>query len=390
MSKIKWNRVDHVEAIITNENKDIGLKLKPIDNPLPKVTIITIVNDLILFQFAMYSWQTLVYPGYLLNWVIVDNKGILKNVNINNGDDRVRVVTSAYKKFDDVIKEVMGLAWWVSKTIHLTPLSLLRESDVDDEDDTPPALTSNDTLLRSRVGTTSSHEVAKNVAVGDTQLPDTSKSVAVGVTFSQDYSKVKDSAEVTQATSNLKDSVQSHLTSEDSKQAVTLSTTVEDSKQAVTLSTTVEDSKQAVTPSLTIEEDKPVVRPHHYMLMECGDIMFPDTLTLKHRALVLKKRDCVIPDGLAFYNIKENSSLVVKYFAKYPRHGMYWKKQWWNLKNPDKVVGLPYIGNCVTIGPVDIEGHVMPASVKFYQSFSNDIKAMIRVLVRAGAEDEDE
>lgn len=249
MSKdIVWNRVVHVEATM-NEEQQIGLKLKPINVPFPRVTIITNVTNSILFQFCMFSWKNLVYPQELLNWVILDPEKTLEN---KFDDPRIRIITTKITKFNDAIKGVMDLEW-------------------------------------------------------------------------------------------------------------------------------TETGEAGAVP-----------RSHCFMMMECGDIMFPDTLTIKHRALVLKKRDCVIPEVLAFYDPWLNTNLVHRYYRKIPMNGLYWKKGWWGGKSSDKMVGLPYIGNCISIGKFVQPSHVEQSSFTFFKNFAAEVKELIKKMVFLNTQFRDE
>ncbi len=119
-------------------------------------------------------------------------------------------------------------------------------------------------------------------------------------------------------------------------------------------------------------------RPNVYMTMDCGDVMFPDTLVIKHRALEQYKKSCVVPDTLAYYNLENRKSFIYKFFIKLPRSGLYFKKQWWTVQSHLDMVGLPYIGNCITIGVPAIEALPQPSSIRFFDNFPPEVKELIR------------
>lgn len=119
-------------------------------------------------------------------------------------------------------------------------------------------------------------------------------------------------------------------------------------------------------------------RPNVYMTMDCGDVMFPDTLVIKHRTLEQYKKSCVVPDTLAYYNFENRKSFIYKFFIKLPRSGLYFKKQWWTVQSPLDMVGLPYIGNCITIGVPAIEALPQPSSIRFFDNFPPEVKDLIR------------
>lgn len=248
--KIDWRRVGHVQASVVKDT--ISLALKETDANLPRVMIITVVTDPILFQFSVYSWINMVYPPELLNWVIVDSKKMLSQEQFGStfSDKRVRVVKVKGVNYDDTIKGVMEMDF-------------------------------------------------------------------------------------------------------------------------------VEFPKKPVKDEIPADEN---IRPLYYMSMECGDVMFPDTLSLKFRALE-EKYDCVIPESLAYYNPIQNTSTVYKLFLKFPHNGLYWKKKWWNSKSSNKMVGIPYIGNCVTIGLPRLEAIPFTASTRFFDNFPADVKTMVKTIV---------
>lgn len=117
-----------------------------------------------------------------------------------------------------------------------------------------------------------------------------------------------------------------------------------------------------------------------YMSMDCGDVMFPDTLVVKHRTMMQYKKDCVVPDTLAYYNFEKNTSFVYKLFIKLPRSGLYWKKEWWKAQSHLNMVGLPYIGNCITVGVPAIEALPQLSSIRFFENFPPEVKQMIKMM----------
>lgn len=130
------------------------------------------------------------------------------------------------------------------------------------------------------------------------------------------------------------------------------------------------------------EEAVAVQRGHVFTSLACGDITYPDTLSAKHRAMVSFGADCVTPDILAFYNPVGNVSLVLKMFPEYPESGLYWKKGWWDFKSPNRCVGMPYIGNCVTIGLPTTKGVVQLSSVRFFDAFPDPIKELVKSILQ--------
>jgi hypothetical protein len=140
------------------------------------------------------------------------------------------------------------------------------------------------------------------------------------------------------------------------------------------------------------KEDKSVEirRGHVFTSMICGDILYPDTLIAKHRAMTTFGKECVCPDILGFFNPVGNVSVVAKLFPNYPESGLYWKKSWWTFKSSSKVVGLPYIGNCVTIGHPTMKGIFQPSSIRFFEAFPDPIKKMIKSLLQGLASVKDE
>lgn len=243
--QIDWRKVAHVRALVDKDT--ISLDLKPSNDPLPRVMIITVVTDPILFQFSVYSWMSMVYPRELLNWVVLDSKQLLSQDQFGStlSDKRVRVVKVKGANYNDTIKAVMDMDFITVET-------------------------EKDSLINNR--------------------------------------------------------------------------------------------------------------PLYYMSMECGDIMFPDTLSIKFRALG-KDYDCVMPDTLAYYDPVQNTSIAWKLFMKFPRNGLYWKKNWWGSQSSNKINGIPYIGNCVTIGKPTILAIPQKASVRFFDNFPTDVKDMVRKIV---------
>jgi hypothetical protein len=258
---IDWTRVEHVQATAEDE-KRVGLKLKPSADPFPRVTIITEVRKPGFFPINVYSWKNLSYPPELLNWVINDPDHVFKDTKIDE-DKRVRVV-HLKGTYNSVVKQIIELPWV---------------------------------------------EYVVEPAVSGTEV----------------------------AVSN---------------------------------------------------ED----RPRAYMISECGDFYYPDTLALKHRAI--GKRDCVLPNSLAFYHPATGQSIVSKFYALVPRNGTYWRRGWWNEKNSDKCVAIPYLGNCVTVGIPVLPSHTQESSVKFFSAFPPEVKKVIldyqRVSMQAREYSDDE
>lgn len=122
------------------------------------------------------------------------------------------------------------------------------------------------------------------------------------------------------------------------------------------------------------------LRQHVFTLLGCGDVWFEDTLTIKFRALVQDDYDCVIADTLAYYSPLHNSSSAHKLFLKYPQGGIYWKGNWWKARQ-GKMIGIPYIGNAVTIGTPPLETMRVEASVRFFDNFPETVKVMIRKMM---------
>ncbi len=258
---IDWTRVEHIQATAEDE-KRVGLKLRPSTDPFPRVTIITEVRKPGFFPINIYSWKNLSYPPELLNWVINDPDHVFKDVKIEE-DKRIRVVH--FKgTYNSMVKQIMEMSW----------------------------VSTGSTIVDAEVEITSSDEVALR------------------------------------------------------------------------------------EPVLSTEE-----RPRAFMLSECGDFYYPDTLALKHRAI--GKRDCVLPNSLAFYHPSTGQSLVSKFYAQVPRNGTYWRRGWWNEKNFDKCVAIPYLGNCVTIGIPTLPSHTQHSSVKFFSAFPPEIKEVIQQFQRA-------
>lgn len=240
--EIDWKKVKHIRPLV--EDKVITLDVKPTNNPLPRVMVITSVSDPILFAFCVHSWRNVLYPPELLNWVILDPKSQLTQESFGEslGDYRIRVLTKRGKYYN-LVKEIMEMEW-------LTP------------------------------------------------------------------------------------------------------------------------------PTEETPEENVVSRPLYFTSMDCGDVWFPETLSLKFRALE-EGYECVVPDALAYYSLTQNLSVVYKLFLKLPRSGLYWKKRWWESRSSTKMVGVPYLGNCISIGSPAIEGIPQKASVKFYENFPSDVKVML-------------
>jgi hypothetical protein len=237
--EIDWKKIKHIRPKI--EDKNISLEIKPTDSPLPRVMVITIVTDPILFSFCVRSWKNVSYPKELLNWIILDPKSLLTDDSFGDplsGDPRIRIVNAKISKYDDTIKSVMDMNW-------------------------------------------------------------------IGVHTDRDL---------------------------------------------------------------------------HYTTMECGDVWFPDTLSLKFRALE-EGYDCVIPDTLAYYSPLYNTSQAFKLFLRFPKGGMYWKKRWWAKKQSDKIIGIPYLGNCITIGKPNIDAMPQNASIRFFDNFPSDVKSMVTKII---------
>lgn len=253
--EIDWQKVKHVRPKI--DDKNITLEVKPTDSPLPRVMVITYVNDPIRFAFCVYSWVSVLYPKHLLNWVIIDSNSQLSQESLGSAidDPRVRVVTKKYKNFNDAVKDAMELKWI----------------------DTP---------------------------ANDSDKTDTT-----------------------------------------------------------------------LVPAVNGQE-----RPVYYTLLECGGVWFPDTLGIKFRALD-EGYDCVIPDTLAYYSPFTNTSTAHKLFLRFPRGGLYFKKKWWGSKSSGKIIGIPYLGDGITIGKPSIDAVSQVASVKFYENFPTDVKVMIRKIL---------
>lgn len=114
-----------------------------------------------------------------------------------------------------------------------------------------------------------------------------------------------------------------------------------------------------------------------YMFMCPGDLMVPDTLTLKHRAL--QDKLAVFSDTHAIYNFIENTSTVYKHALKFLRNGLYFKKEWWNTQSSKKAIAVPYIANCVTIGTVPDLHYFLKneSSIKFNHEFSKEVNTII-------------
>lgn len=124
-------------------------------------------------------------------------------------------------------------------------------------------------------------------------------------------------------------------------------------------------------------------RHHNFTFMECGDVMYPDNLSIKFRALMQFSREAVIANSLANYIIPRNLSIVTKFYQRMPYSGMYWMKKWWGMKRSDKLVAVPYIGNCITLGPCSLNGQSIRSSIRFFDSFPSEIKEFIESIHKA-------
>jgi hypothetical protein len=248
--EIDWRSIKHISPKI--DDKNITLEVKTTTKPLPRVMVITNVSDPILFAFCVYSWNSVLYPPELLNWVIIDSKNMLTKESLGNSadDTRIRVVKTKWRNLNDAVDAIMEMSW-----------------------------------------------VPTNTPV--------------------------DSSIV----------------------------------------------------------ELPIERPIYYTLMDCGDVWFPDNLGLKFRSLE-EGYDCVIPNTLAYYSPLAGTSLSYKYFLKFPRSGLYWKKRWWKSKSSKHIVGVPYLANSVTIGSPAIDAMCQPASVRFFDNFPTDVKVMIRKIIQ--------
>jgi len=239
---IDWSKVKEHVGVKLSEEDSISIDIPLTNEKLPKVTIITNVHNSELFNLCVYSWNTLMYPKHLLNWVVINTKKLLtkEQKEYLRLDKRVKIMIGNKSNFDKNVRDVMKMDW-------------IRTAD--DE----------------------------------------------------------------------------------------------------------------------------VSRPHNFMSMECGDIMFPETLLIKHRAMVHKYdsgyKDCVAADTIAYY---DTNSVIYSQYIKYPRNGLYWKKSWWNDNDSSKVAFIPYIGNCITIGTPVIECTGKKASVRFFENFTPDVKVFVR------------
>jgi len=236
--QIDWRKIKHIQPKLQDGN--ISLEIKPTTSNLPYVTVITHVNDPVLFNFCIYSWSSVLYPKELLNWVIIDSKNYLTPESLGNysEDKRIRVIKGDKRKYNTIVSEILNFPF--EKT------------------------------------------------------------------------------------------------------------------------------------------DKS--REHFFTLMECGDVWFPDTLSLKFRALK-EGYDCVIADTLAYYSPLENTSLAYKLFLKYPRGGLYFKKSWWEMKSSSKIIGVPYLANSITIGRPYVHSIPVQASTRFFDNFPTDVKNMIKKIM---------
>jgi hypothetical protein len=225
-----------------NEKNKLVIELAESTEPLPRVTVITVLTDPVMFQFALYSWNSLVYPSDLLNWIIYDPK---KLINKTSGDPRVRFIQNFKGSYNQMVENAMRLEWY--------------EGPVPTRDS-----------QRTRV----------------------------------------------------------------------------------------------------------------FMSMNCGDVMTPDNLVIKHKALTQHKKKCVIPLSLAYYNPAKNSALIGKFFQELPRSGLYWKKDFWARQQSHEMVGVAYIGNCVCIGDFPFPmGTIEKSSIKLYDNFPPEVKTLLRMMI---------
>jgi hypothetical protein len=280
--QIDWKKVKHIRPRV-EDDKSISLELKPTTSPLPRVTVITDVNNPILFAFCVYSWNSVMYPYELLNWIIIDSKDKLTTESLGDSadDPRIRIVKKKFKSFDNAVENAMEMPW-VNASEQKTEVS-----------PSEPA-----------------------VSPSESTLPQ---------------------------------------------------------ETSLELVTTPSPPSRPSPP--------PVERGHCYTLLDCGDVWFPDNLSLRFRALE-GGYDCVIADTLAYYSPLDNTSLAFKLFLKFPRGGLYFKKRWWKNKSSQKMIGVPYLANCVSIGRPSVHAMPIAASARFFDNFPTDIKVMIRKIMR--------
>ncbi len=266
--QIDWKKIKHVRPRIEDE-KTIHLDVRPTNKPLPRVTVITNVTDPILFAFSVYSWQNVLYPPELLNWIVIDSKELLNPNSFGNiqDDKRIRVITKKFKSFDNAVENLMELPF------------------IDPRGD---------------------------------------------------------------------EGVESSERSEGSERG------------------------ERVESGTVMKIDE---RNHYFTLLDCGDIWFHDTLSLRFRVLE-EGYDCVIADTLAYYSPFNNTSIAYKFFLKFPRGGLYFKKRWWKNKSCQKMIGVPYLANCISIGAPSIDAVPVQASTRFFDNFPSDVKSMIRKIVQ--------
>lgn len=270
---IDWTRVKVIKLTGGDEANIISLDLKPCNQPLPKVTIITQLTDPILFQFSLYSFKSLIYPPELINWVIVDPK---KHINKISDDPRVRCLQGKSKPFSRTIKDIMEMKWIDAVREQIPPLTEVKE-------DTPP---------------------------------------------------------------------------------------------------TLEPSLVVALPSPPPVKPAPR-REHFFTILECGDVFYPDALSIKFKALnQFPGIECVIAANLAYYDIMTNTSFVHKMFFQLPRNGLFWKESFWNMKSSEKMVAIPYIGNCISIGRPKIKGYSVKSSVRFFDSLPPEVKELIQEIIK--------
>lgn len=110
--QIDWKKIKHIAPKI--DDKNISLSVKPTQSPFPRVMVITEITDPILFNLCMYSWNSVLYPKELLNWVIWDPSNLLKD---SLSDDRIRVINTKYKSYNDAVKSFMELEWYGDSTL---------------------------------------------------------------------------------------------------------------------------------------------------------------------------------------------------------------------------------------------------------------------------------
>lgn len=268
--EIEWNKL-HILEVKDNEKK-VAIDIPETSEPLPRVTIITVCDDIALFPCSLYSWTHLLYPSHLLNWIILDKKSNLKDTNFN--DPRIRIV-NLKGPLRVQIREVLNMKWIET---------------------------------------------------------DNTSSV----------SSPEDSSTSLQSTSVPSSSLQSESLRSTSLQSESL---------------------------------------RSYMFCKCGDVMYPDTLIIKHRALSYYKKDCIMPSHMAFYNFTVNMSLIMSRYKYIPLNGLYFKKRFWTKQNSEDIVAIPYIGNCITVGAPGFISQVNKSPHEFYKAFPPEIKTLIQKII---------